>query len=508
MSFLADDLLEGRDTGSRGYDIAALYVATRFEAAGLEPAGDEGSWYQWFPLAAAKVVPEGCKAVLLGGDGERTLEFGEDYLMWGTPGREKAEVEAPLVFVGYGVTAPELDYDDYAGLDVSGKILVMLPNAPPWFPHDQRALYASGESKYRNAVDRGAVGVLRIYTPERVEKRPWSRVRDYVADADMAWVNEAGEIQGTYPELRVRALLPPEVAASILATGPRSAEEIYAAAKEEAPGSFDLPLQARLTSESRCWDLVSCNVAGLLPGSDPDLQDQVVVFTAHLDHLGIGVPADGDSIYNGAYDNASGVAVLLEVAQAIAELPGRPRRSLLFLAVTGEEKGLLGSEVFAERPTIAPRVMVGSINLDMFLMQHPLLDVVAFGAEHSTMGATLEQVASGMGIQVSPDPIPDEVIFVRSDQYSLVRKGIPSVFLVGGFETGDPDVDGRAQYEEWDRTVYHRPGDDMSQVMDFEAGARFAELNLRLGLQIADADAPPKWIPGDLFGDRFGKGGP
>jgi Zn-dependent M28 family amino/carboxypeptidase len=307
----------------------------------------------------------------------------------------------------------------------------------------------------------------------------------------------------------VRAAVSPEAAELILAGAPRSPGEIYGAAeREKPPGSFDLPRRAFLRNRSLRWDSASCNVAGLLEGSDPVLRDEVVVYMAHLDHLGVGIPADGDSIYNGAYDNASGVAVLLEVARAAAGLASPPRRSLLFLAVTGEEKGLLGSEVFAERPTVVPRRVVGSINLDMFLMLHPFLDVVAFGAEHSTMGGAVERAATRMGIGVSPDPIPEEVIFVRSDQYSLVKKGIPSIFLVGGFETGDPARDGKALYEAWNRDVYHRPGDDMTQAIDFEAGARFAETNLRIGLEIADADDPPRWIPGDFFGERFGTGGP
>jgi Zn-dependent M28 family amino/carboxypeptidase len=251
----------------------------------------------------------------------------------------------------------------------------------------------------------------------------------------------------------------------------------------------------------------SPNVAGLLRGSDPRIRDEVVVFTAHLDHLGIGEPVNGDSIYNGALDNASGSAALLEVARAFARLPKPPRRSVLFLAVTAEEKGLLGSDYFAEYPTVPSERIVANLNLDVLAMLYPLRQVVPMGAEHSTLEATVKRAASQMGIELGPDPFPEEVFFVRSDQYSFVRRGVPSLFLFWGFKS-DSGVDAAARFREWGRTRYHTPQDDLSQPMDLEAGARHAQINFLVGLDVANADGRPAWKPGDFFGRTFGRGRP
>ena len=247
-------------------------------------------------------------------------------------------------------------------------------------------------------------------------------------------------------------------------------------------------------------------MAAVLRGSDPRLNQEYVVMSAHLDHLGVGEPVAGDAIYNGAYDNASGVAVLLEVARAFARLPVAPRRSVLFLAVTGEEEGLNGSDFFAHHPTLPIDRVVADTNLDMFLMLHPLRDVIAFGAEHSSLGPTVEEAARRLGIEVSQDPFPEEVLFIRSDHYSFVQQGVPAIFLTGGFKTGDPAVDGRAAWDKWMRETYHHPGDDMSQVIDFAAGAQFAKLNFLISYLVAQNDDAPRWNPGDFFGDKFRRG--
>ncbi len=250
--------------------------------------------------------------------------------------------------------------------------------------------------------------------------------------------------------------------------------------------------------------LESPNVAGLLRGSDPSLREEVVVYSAHLDHLGIGEPVQGDSIYNGALDNASGSAGLLEVARAFATLPTTPRRSVMFLAVTGEEEGLLGSDYFAEHPTVPIERIVANVNLDGLALLYPLREMVAFGAEHSTLDSTVARAAKRLGVTLAPDPFPQEVFFVRSDQYSFVRRGVPSLFPFMGMRS-DSGVDAPARFKEWLASRYHTPQDDIGQPMNFEAGARHAQLGFLVGLEIANANERPAWRKGDFFERTFGR---
>jgi peptidase M28-like protein len=502
MRFLADDLLEGRRTATRGYDLAAKYVAAAFEALGLEPAGTAGSYFQSVPLVRMTMVEPECSLDLLREGGRIPLRQREDYIS-GNLAEPESSVTAPVVFVGFGVTAPELGYDDYAGIDVRGKIVALLAGAPPSFPHNQRAYYSDSRIQMRNAVSRGAVGVLAILTPELERIAPWELIVRETRLPSQAWMDEAGRPARALPEIRGSALLSRKGADALFAGAPRSLEEVFKTAEAGQPQAFELPVQASLRTVNRHERTESPNVAAVLRGSDPRLREEYVVLTAHLDHLGVGEPVAGDAIYNGAYDNAAGVAVLLEVADALAQLPVPPRRSVLFLAVTGEEQGLNGSEYFARHPTVPIERVVADVNLDMFLMLYPLRDVIAFGAEHSSLGPTVEEAAGKLGIEVSPDPIPEQVVFIRSDQYAFVQQGVPAVFLIGGWKTGDPAVDGRALWSKWMQEVYHHPGDDMSQAMDFGAGAQFAKLNFLITYLAAQADRAPSWNPGDFFGEKF-----
>lgn len=506
MRFLADDLLEGRGTGSRGYELAARYVAARFEALGLEPAGSGGGFFQPVPLFGATLIEsESSLALIREGKGFE-LKYGEDYFLDPLILDPESSVTAPLAFTGFGITAPELGYDDYAGLDVKGKIVVQLSNAPASFPHDQRAYYSTRQVKYLNAVSRGAVGALYILTPEDEQRIPWEHIVRSSKMPSFQWVDEAGNPHDLRPEWRGGALLSRKAAESVFAGSPHPLAEVFEAPKAGRPQSFDLPVQASLRTVSRRERAESPNVAAVLRGSDPRLRDEYVVLTAHLDHLGIGEPVAGDSIYNGAYDNASGIAALLEVANAFASLPQPPRRSVLFLAVAAEEKGLRGSDYFARHPTVPREKIVANLNVDMFLMLYPLRDVVAFGAEHSSLGQTAEQAARRLGLEVSPDPYPEEVIFVRSDQYSFVQQGVPSLFLTNGFKSDDP-AGGGPLFLKWLQTHYHKPGDDMNQTFDFDSGAKFARLNFLIAHQIAQEDPAPRWNAGDFFGEKFGRPG-
>ena len=505
MTFLSDDLLEGRGTGTRGYDLAAAYVASQFSALGLEPAGDSATYFQVVPFRRADLIVAAAAGQLIGREGKQKLQYEDDFIYSKDPVHEATSLEAPLVYVGYGVTAPEFEYDDYAGIDVRGKIVVYWRGAPPRFPHNELAYYSDTDVKLQNAVERGAVGAFSMRTPRAASRSPWSRIVANNYTPGIYWMTRDGRIAGSFPEIQVNGILSETGAAKVFARAPRPLTDAVAAAEASRAMSFDLGVSGRFERKTRHTQVQSANVAGLWPGSDAGLEREVLVVTAHLDHLGIGLPANGDSIYNGAYDNASGIGIMLEVAKAVTSLSRTPRRSILFLAVTAEEKGSLGSEYFTEYPTRPLLDLVANVNLDMFLMLHPFLDVIAFGAEHSSLLANVRRAADQLKVRVSPDPVPEETIFIRSDQYSFVKKGIPAVFLVGGFDAGDGSDRGRSLDETWDREVYHSQRDDMNQVFDFEAGATFARLNFLVCLDVANARERPRWNPGDFFGERFGK---
>ena len=269
-----------------------------------------------------------------------------------------------------------------------------------------------------------------------------------------------------------------------------------------------LGIEVTISQRSDHKQITSPNVIGLLRGSDPALAGEYVVFSAHLDHLGIGAKVDGDGIYNGFYDNAMGVSLLLEAARAFVAMPERPRRSILFIAVTGEERGLLGSDYFAHFPTVPAKSMIANVNLDMPLLLFPITDIVAFGAEHSSLKGQVKSAIAAEGFTLSPDPLPEEVRFIRSDQYSFVRQGVPAVFLVPGFQSTDPDIDGAAVGKDHRQNHYHQPSDDSTRPVDWDTALRFARANVRVGLTIASDDDRPTWNEGDFFGARFARSDP
>ncbi len=505
---LAADSLEGRGTGTRGYDLAARYVAARFAALGLEPGGRGGGWYQTVPLRRSDVLPDSCSLRIDGQPGRLCL-YGQDYFMPGDPLHEAGEADAELIFAGYGVVAPELAHDDYYHLDVRGKVVVLLSGAPAVFPGDQRAYYSANPVKQRAAAERGAVGILTVRTDADEERTPWEQAVRRSRAAAMRWTDARGRPHDVFPGLAIEATLSRPAAASLFAQAyPGGLDSVLARCDR---GQFPRPsLRAEVHARrvTRHAEVTSPNVVALLPGSDPRLADEVVVYSAHLDHLGIGPPVEGDSIYNGAYDNASGVAVMLEVARAFRSLPRPPRRTLAFVAVTAEEKGMQGSDYFARFPNLPRGHLVADINLDMVLMLHPFVDVVAFGAEHSSLGEAVRRAARGVPdprwgreITVSPDPNPAAVVFIRSDQFSFIRQGIPAVFPTPG---RGPRSEDTGRERAWLRDHYHQPDDDAAQPMDFAAGERFARFCLLLGLDVADAPRAPQWKSGDFFGTTFG----
>jgi Zn-dependent M28 family amino/carboxypeptidase len=504
MRFLADDLLEGRGTGTRGQELAAKYVATQFEAAGLEPAGEKGTYFQNVPFLEIQVDPVASEFSITK-NGERTeLKWGKDFVCRGSELSTSETVEAPVVFVGYGVVAKGRGYDDYEGIDVKGKIVATLFGAPPAFPSEERAHFASGREKAREAASRGAVGIIAIRTPETEGLLPWNRSVIGAELPAFRWLDPQGVPNDSFKKIRAAAVISQEEAQQFFAGAEESWNEVLKNASESKPQSFDLQFTARIHAVSKHSKVSSPNVAAVLRGSDPVLKNQYVIYTAHTDHLGIGRAVNGDAIYNGAVDDASGVSALIEMAKAFVSLPKPPARSVLFLAVTAEEKGLLGADYFAHFPTVPISSIVADVNMDGASVFYTFKDVVPLGAEHNSLGEVVARNAAKLGLQVSPDPMPEQVSFIRADHYSFVRQGVPAITLGEGLQAKDPNVDGRKFVENWIATRYHAPSDDMDQPLNFDATMQFMQIGFLVGYDLAQDRQRPVWKSGDFFGELFG----
>lgn len=501
MRYLADDRLEGRKPGSRGFALAAQYVEDQFKALGLKPAGENGTYRQAVPLRRWQAREGAGTLTLIGNGTEHNLTYGKNFILNPLPDRTSSNVRAPVVFVGFGVTAPELGYDDYTGTDVRGKIVVYLNGAPATFPSNQRAYY--GSAKAENAVAHGAVGTLAFNLPTDLRNRietaaPRARQGIY------RWVDKQGKPQRTYPAIQGSATLSDSAARLLFAGAPVPFDDMLRKARQNQPQAFALPVSVRIQTQTDVVeDVPGQNVVALLSGSDPVLKNEYIVYVAHIDHLGIGRPVKGDSIYNGAHDNASGVAINLETARLFTSLPKAPRRSVLFVGVTGEEMGLLGSDYFASNPTVPKEKLVANLSLDMPFFFHPLLDIVPYGAEHSSLSGPVATAAQFLNVKIAKDPIPEQAVFMRSDHFSFVRQGIPALFIKSGSTTGDAR-DGTKLNLDWRATIYHSPQDDMNQPFDFNSAAKHAQLQFLIGYLTAQADERPLWNQGDFFGTKFG----
>lgn len=450
MAFLADDLLEGRETGTRGYDIAARYVAAQFTQMGLKPAGDPGSYLQTVPLRGGTVEPNAAVFEIRRPGGTQALVSLREFLMGPRLYADQVDVTAPLVFVGHGATAPRFQHDDYAGIDVRGKIVVYLSGRPRHFPSEEGAHYASRLTKSRLAARHGALAVIELQTPEDEQRSPFARGALFNGVQSIDWVTADGRGSREVPGMRGAAFVSATVA-------------------------------------SQLFTEVDVNAA------------------AFLDGLGVQPSFIGDTVLNGAMDNASGVATLLEMARLIAAMPAKPRRSMLFIAVTGEEKGLTGSAYFATLPTVPAAAMVANVNLDMPNLLIDFNEVVAFGAERSGLKGAALRAAAATHVTLVPDPSPELAIFIRSDHYSFVQQGVPSVYMSTGTGSFDPTEDGRKSRESFRREHYHRPSDDMKLPFNWGAAVRFTRLNYLLGLDVANNPQRPRWNDGDFFGELFGK---
>lgn len=504
MTYLADDLLQGRQPGTEGFALASKYVETQFMSMGLLPGVDGKSYVQ--PVTLKKgIVNESESSLVLVLKGDRTaLVYDEDFMLQPNLVSPMSEVSGQLVFVGYGVHAPELGYDDYQKIDVKNKIVVFFNQAPESFPSNERAYFSSVPVKYEEAVKRGAIGAITMQLPGD-QRTSWEAAVRRSKQGTSRWADATGKAQNTFEQLKVIATFNPANAEKLFASSGKKMDAIIISIRNNKPQSLPLNLEARMTVRSETSSIATSNLIGIIPGSDPVLKNEYVVYVAHVDHFGIGVPVKGDSIYNGAHDNASGTSIALEIARTYKRLKEPTKRSIIIAIVTGEESGLLGSDFFASNPTIPQQSMVANFSMDMPFFFHPVLDIVPYGAQHSSLSKPLGEAAKYLNLGIGPDPFPEQVVFIRSDHYSFIKKGIPSLFIKSGFKTVESDkVDRSVADVAWRRTTYHTPQDDMSQDFDFNGAATHVKVNFLTGYQVANDPERPTWNKGDFFGGKFG----
>lgn len=491
VRFLADDKLGGRNTGSDGHREAAEYVAAELERAGLEPAGTAG-FMQPVKLRSRRIVEEESSLALVRGGAIEPIVLGDEATI--TMRVEPApRVDSPIVFVGYGLTVPELNHDDLAGLDLRGKLAMLVTGGPASVPGPLLAHYQSFEERWTSLKRAGAIGTLSIQNPKTVDV-PWER--SMLSRLSPAMTLEDPALDET-PGQQLAVTINPARAEKFFTGSGHTFTDILALAESGKPlPRFPVPVTLRATVKFESSRLESQNVAGILRGADPALRNELIVLSAHLDHIGVGQPIKNDGIYNGAMDNASGVATLLETAAALHDAKKALRRSVVFVAVTGEEKGLLGSKYFAAYPTVPASGIVANLNTDMFLPLFPMRSVVAQGLEESDLADDLRKAAAPLGIEVMRDPEPERRGFTRSDQYSFIKRGIPALSLKIGFVKGSPE---HQTLKRWRTERYHAPSDDLEQPIDRQAAADFNRFYLSVLEAIADRPTRPRWNPESFF---------
>ena len=506
IRFLADDLLQGRASGERGFDIAAAYVASQLQGMGLEPAGDQGSWFQQITFRAGRTRAARLEVGTPGGDAA-PLAFEREFIARAPLAGGVAEVTAPLVYLGYGIVAPEYRWDDLAGLDLKGKLAMVLVGAPlgttpDFFPPIPSAVYGSARSKLDRLMARGVAGVLWVQTPLREKIHPFTEQLAHAQRGAMALVeNGLVPARDALPQAAVSMA---GADALLTAAGrPERLASLVAAAERREHTPLLLGTQGHLRVEAALRTVHSANVVGLwraAPGSPA--AGEAIVYTAHLDHLGIGKPEAGDAIYNGASDNASGVANVLEIARAFTRLPQRPRRGVLFALVGGEEEGLLGSEWFVQHPPVRREALVADVNADSGLPVFPPREVVALGADESSLGEDARRAATALGLTLGADPDPQQAFAVRSDQYSFLRAAIPATATRVGL--GGATERERAEAAAYRKAHYHRAADHWEPDRDHGPAAVLARFQFLLGLSVAQRPERPRLLPASFFQPRPG----
>ena len=502
ITYLADDKLKGRQPGQEGYQMAVDYVVNQYKEIGLAPAGDNGTFLQKLILRRATTNNAISKAVLIDKSGNvDSLSVGKDIVI--APGVFKNEVqlEAPMVFVGYGIEVTG-KYSDYTNIDVKGKVVVFLTGTPQGLdlPSTIMAHFANAASKMEIAAQKGAVGAIVAPNSATAPLRSSG-----VTTASMDPNKTVAYGRSVAGNLTAVTSVPFTTLQRFFFKSDKNLQQTLNNLKKGSPSSFDMGTSLRLKYSSSFKDIESYNLIGKIDGSDKKLKDEYVVHTAHLDHVGIGKPIKGDSIYNGAHDNASGVASLLEIARIYKQMGSRPLRSVLIVMVTAEEMGLLGSAYFAGNPTVPKSQIVADVNTDMPTLIAPLLSVAPLGAEHSSLDKNVGFACQQLGIVMQKDPMPEEVRFIRSDQYSFVQQGIPALHIKYGTLTKDNSFDLVEFTKKWRDENYHRPSDEITNNFDFDAARKYVQLNFLISYSVAQTRERPTWNAGDFFGQMAKK---
>ncbi len=489
VEFLADDLLEGRDTGSRGARLASLYIASQFERMGLQPVGENHSYFQNVPLLQKQTSPR--SQVKIEVDGEMyPLTYGKDFIVVSAPSQSSKTLNGELVFTGFGIRAPEYKYDDFKNVEVSGKFTVFLSGEPlsqdeKFFAGDKPTKHANGYVKRETAQKMNALGAITILQGETLEHVSWADLQNYYGGAQMALPKQQPAGASDFAAIIVH----PDAAELIFAGSPKTFAAIQEEVAKGEATSFEMKKKIQLQIFVDEKEIEDRNVVGYIEGADPVLKSEVVVFSAHYDHVGIGAPVAGDSIYNGAADNASGVAGLLELAEAFSLLSEPPKRSLLFLAVTAEEKGLLGSEFYVDNPIFPLSRTVANFNFDIIGLGDST-GLVVYGQERSSLGEVVEKAAQQLNLKIMPDDLPEENIFLRSDHYSFAKKGVPAIFPSFGL-----DREGFQKFVKY----YHQPSDDLALPFNYNYMKKHVQVLFLAGMWVANASNPPTWTKGDEF---------
>jgi Zn-dependent M28 family amino/carboxypeptidase len=499
VKVIADDNMEGRETGSAGLRKAEAYVVEQMIKAGVQPAGSDG-FYQRVSFVARQIVEKDSSAALMMNGKDEPLALGDDVYFNTRVDVSSEEVKAPLVFVGYGLKIPERNYDDLAGQDLKGKVVVLFYGSPADVPSALSAHYQSMGQRWKSLREAGALGIISIPNPASMDI-PWSRMALNRAHVSMDLADpEFNETEG----VKLSLTFNPSQAERLFTGSGHTFREIADLGKDRKPlPHFPLAVTIKARAHVETQHVESANVVGMLPGTDPKLKSEYVVLSAHIDHIGIGEPVNGDRIYNGAMDNGSGSALLLDVAASLKKHPEKIRRSIVFLFVTAEEKGLLGSKYFAAHPTVDAKSIVADINVDMFLPIVPLKVLTVQGLAESDLGDQAREIAQSLGVRVQPDPQPLRNVFIRSDQYNFIRQGIPALVMDVGFDPGSPE---QQIFKDWLTYRYHAPSDDLDQPVDLGAAALYEEIVRRLLISVANDDHRPQWKP-DSFFRRFASAG-
>ena len=491
VKVLADDNMEGRETGSAGLRKAEAFIVEQLKKDGLEPAGLNG-FYQPIKFESRQIVEKDSSLELVRNGKTQPLTLGDDAI-FSTRVDLAPSVEAPLVFAGYGLSVPEKNYDDLAGLDLKGKVVVMLAGSPAEIPGALASHYSSASERWKALQKAGVVGTITIFNPASMDI-PWSRISVNRAHPNMALVG--AEFEET-PGQKLAVAFNPAKAEQLFEGSGHTLQEILDVAKDRKQlPRFPLAASIRAKAKVEKKTLESSNLIARLPGTDPSLKNEYVVLSAHVDHIGIGEPINGDRIYNGAMDNGSGSAVLLDVAASLKKSPEKLKRSLLFVFVTGEEKGLLGSKYFTAHPTVKEESMVADINIDMFLPIVPLKVLTILGLNESDLGQMAASIAESLGVKPQPDPQPQRNAFIRSDQYNFIRHGIPGLAMQVSFEMGSPQ---QQIFKDWLTQRYHAPSDDLNQPVDLPAAGTYEEIIRTLMVRVANDGQRPQWKQDSFF---------